>query len=381
MARTARGACAAAFTMGFLAVGCGGGGGGGDPATEVHVEGFSPTTLGGQSFYGAESAYTAEITVHLGGPLEALNGRAIYAYASSDDDLFIEAKVPEGGVDVYERTARVVVSTAKGIAPKRYQGTLHISGCLDPQCQAKLGNTPIDVAYDFTILPSLSLGQSALSRTADFGTRPATVRVPVTLPQGTTTWDVVRNDSHQGGNPDYKVVALKAPDGSANVDVEFHLRTSGAADYHYYVTASAANPNGSGWAIPFSVPLDVHYSVTSTGKPVAMVPASASLAIPFGTHDDTFDSFEWEQDVALNPVCHEGERVVDSIPPAAVGNPMTNWDQWYSMTAVKICGSFSGEWECLPAGSYVARTVQRCAVGTTEFTAQHTLNLTITAPQ
>lgn len=245
-----------ALLIGGTLSACGGGGGGGggigggggsSSATDVTITNVQFKPIVAQVYEGQIGDFisfqlapgTNEVTADATGNFASLNGRTLYTIVE-DPDHILNGQYGASVVLPLQPTGNKLVLDFTQVNPQpgRYVGPLKISVCLDPQCQTKLGGTPVSIPYDITVLAGL---KTSLNNPTALAAAPNTeVRVPftVSLPAGVTSWkaQIINADQQVGletvpGSPTSLVLVGKA---------------SAAGTYYSNVSidADATKPNG-----------------------------------------------------------------------------------------------------------------------------------------
>jgi hypothetical protein len=176
---------------------CGGGGSGDSggagsapPSTDVRFTNILIPTINAEVFEAGtgDSLFPWSVTADAVGNFSTLNGQSLFVVVEDPDGFVERVNVPS----TLQSTANILSISPKSVypGPGVYTGPLSISVCLDSNCSARLGGTPVVVPYRITVLqgPRATLSNPTVVRS----TPNTAVRIPfqVSLPNLVTFWDV-----------------------------------------------------------------------------------------------------------------------------------------------------------------------------------------------
>jgi hypothetical protein len=217
---------------------CGGGGGGGaGSSTQVEmtvVDGASSQAYVGQQVPSLVLSFriTGDLTVFRNAPL-------LLVIEVSDPSLFEATPFVSIASDGVSGIAQLVGKFGSATAGV-HAGNAVVHACLGLQCTTELKVAGATIPYQITIKPGVSTATDRLTMSAPFGSLPSDVVLPVSLPDGATSWSV----SPQSGLLYGYAVPHKATDGSnALVFAQTELAPAGYSGIEQ-VIVSAVTPDG-----------------------------------------------------------------------------------------------------------------------------------------
>ncbi|RQP26127.1 hypothetical protein [Piscinibacter terrae] len=357
--------CAAAQAAAvFLVAGCGGGGGGSDgslpTAHSVSVTNVQVPAVKHEVFEGYDGIPKFQVVADLTGDLSQLNGKTIFVNVEDPDHLVAQAYVIlSGGAS---GNTLVIEPWNFNATVGHLKGALRIFLCLDAACTTPLGNTPISVPYDITVLPGLkvSAGESIDMQAAFGGTTQTTVGV--TLPPGTQSWEAHIWNSQSLGFPTTDAVTLETTNApSPAVTLKAGLTRVGKFQPFLALTATAVTSTGRQVLLQQTTP--INYTITATGSGAVAQPASSTFTMPVSSRVDvaTVRVLEASGVHPINLVDH-----IEYLPPGASGNANAGGFEWLVASSTMDAQDFdtlslaahacplSGTGGCLAPGRYDA---------------------------
>ncbi|RZI43822.1 DUF4214 domain-containing protein [Herbaspirillum sp. HC18] len=333
-------------------------------ATGLSIVNLAPNSVTSQ-IYESQTVPSITITGGLAGDITVLNGKTLYLFAIVPDPLF--SSQPSMRIDAANRTASITLS---GIAPpkvaKTYSNSITVRACLDPDCRTEIGNSNAKIPYTITVKPGLTVGSSNVAMNATFGTLPAHVTVPVTLPPGTTSWGVnVQRPTSAGWNWVSPIQVSKVADGTSGVVISAVRLAPAGSTYSLDIGVQAITPDGQ----TLYRTINVAYKTETSNVPYAFEQSGASFTVKYG-----YPNLSEEQSSSIMFSANTSDKmslketIYVAWPAAANDNSYRNkWLSLYAPNAmssgnfpsnsyystVKVQACYMGN--CLPIGRYSAR--------------------------
>jgi hypothetical protein len=342
--------------LGGLVASCGGGGGGGDaggassaPTSSVSVALASVPTIQSTLFEGRQGS-SVSLQIEVSGDIDSLDGKTVYVIVEDPSSLF--ENPPRVFLNDTPPGAYVTLVGRKLDVAGHYKGNLKIHACLDNACSVELGNSPLAVPYDVTVLPGMTLDQQVFNVTVPFGQIPPVQTVAVTLPPSVTSWGV-NNSMPYIRDP--SMAASSTTDSSSATGV-VSLRLEPALPGTYTRTAVVyTNVINAVMALHFEKTVTVTYTVTPDASvDWVFAPAAGNFTRIQG--DPLFAAIY--RKLVTNTGVTATWRGVEylSNPPAADGHPQVNhWWSEYPSLGTSTCYNTGSSSNCLPVGTYTAR--------------------------
>ncbi len=357
----------------LLLTSCGGGGGSSNPSPStpppsavVSLTNIAPKSLTIEQYEGTPTP-TVIVSSTIAGDIKSLNGKTVYVIAEVPDPLF--GTSPQVSVHPSGDPACIALNGLVLPTPKVYSNNMKISVCLDAACSSQFGNSPITIPYTVSVLKTFKLNSSTIELTSVSGQLPATVRIPLQLPDGFTNWSVLQLPP--GPNSLTSTQMVKALDGSANLDSTGIALNPGIYTSTYSVSATGkmllsppSAPIGCPLADPprtaspvFSQNVQVNYTVTADANSLKLSPSSTSVQ---GTA--SVDAFGRTALSLPGGTLSFGDVTYQTWPTAAAGHPTLNsWIVSMGIGSVLnadfsivYCGFNRLNPNCLPKGDYTA---------------------------
>jgi hypothetical protein len=353
-----------------LLLSCGGGGGGGGTAAgpSVSVALSDPSQI--QATVMAEGAMPdVRITGSASGDLKSLAGKVIYVIVEDPDSLFVHNTALSFDPGSTAGSYSIVLPGTHLMTPGQYRGNLKIHVALDVNLSQELGNSPLRIPYDVTVLPGLTIGQQTLAVDSIFGDATATRTIPVSLPASVTTWAVENTTPYNPQPLVWSPSIVKGP-GDA-VSISLYPAPPGTYTYTFRVTASAQPPGGT--LQEYGKDITVTYTIGANGSVDYVVAPQPAIHAVMKYGDPLTKPFSY----MIIPNTGVADTLLGGIeylanPPTAASNPIVNaW--WFNDQSIATCqGS-----DILPVGTYTARMRHTLSKGGTLFDIYYPIELTI----
>jgi hypothetical protein len=243
-----------------LVVACGGGGGTSDPGpigTALRLTNVTsnPTVV---TVFESDAPFgLLTVTADLEGDLARLNGQTVYVLVE-DPDAWFEPSVAVQTTPSGRGNQLTLAGKATRGRIGRFQGSLRIRVCVDPACAQPLGNSPLLVPYDLTVVagPRFDLISplNVTVRASDEAPQP--IALTFTLPAGTQSWEAYLGP--QGGNPIGGVSLGRVGD---ELTLTFARVAAGTTVQAIYLEAIAPLAPGSGLQLVRGPSVTVNYIV------------------------------------------------------------------------------------------------------------------------
>jgi hypothetical protein len=229
---------------------------------------------------------------------------------------------------------------------------------LDAACVSRIGNTPVMLPYDITVLPGLkaSTGASIDLQTAFGDTTQA--NIGVTLPAGVQSWN-----AFWLGPPTTDAVSVQTTDTpSPTVIVKGGLTRVGSVASTLSVTATALTSTGRQVLLQQQTP--INYTVSASTMTMSAQPSSAAFTMR--QYSNRLDSVEAK--VVQSSGVHANQLVdhVEYLPAGSSGNVSAGGFEWLiagsrtgetdydTLTVSAHACAFDGSGSCLATGRYDA---------------------------
>lgn len=352
---------------------CGGGGGGGGAAAgpSVSVALSDPGQI--QATVMAEGAMPdMRISGYATGDLKSLAGKVIYVVVEDPASLFVHNTQltfdPGSSADLYS----VLLPGDHLMTPGQYKGNLKIHVALDANLSQPLGNSPLQVPYDVTVLPGLTVSQKTLAVDAVFGDPTAARTIPVSLPASVTTW-AVQNTTPYNPQPFVWSPSIVKGPGDA-VSLSLYPAPPGTYSYTFRVTASAQPPGGTlqeygkDITVTYTIARDDEVNCAVTPRP------SIQAVMTYGDPQPKYFSYM----IIPNTTAGVEDTLLGGIeylthPPTAESHPFVN--DWWFANDKSISTCLGGN--PLPVGIYTARMRHTLRKNGVEFRIYHPIEMTI----
>lgn len=289
---------------------CGGGGGGGSGSPSQPSSGGT-----GLSVSFSDSSLSFNLVEGQGPVTQTMSASAS---GSTDKDILMGAEVTGTGlelpirvdVDRLSRVATIRVTTASGLSPGVYSGTIKMMACTTQDCSQQHAGSPHMVSYTVNVAPNLHPSVSSVQLAAAEAGTSATSLVTVTLPANST---LIAGPSYNGAAAGW----LSAQVNGGTVTLQASAR--GLAPGTYQAT----------------LVLLVQGGAQKAQVPVTLTVGSA-LAVP--------ESAKLQLDSASAP-----ERLSGAIPLAlAAGTSANSWTAWSDAPWLKLDRA-SGDFDLGPS--------------------------------
>jgi hypothetical protein len=245
-----RPACAALplalpFLFAALLTACGGGGGGGSPDTGTPAATpaltFSPSTV--TANIGAGTSQTLNVTATVVRPSDFANAASVFASLTDSTGVILPAAQVVRDSDTQYHA---VLQSAPTLAAGNYKGNFSVKLCRDSACASQFPGSPVNLPYDFTVVPAgqatfSAVGAMPLTATAQLGGA-APAGVAVTISAAGRTWT-----ASNGGAGWLK---LSATSGSGNGVLNVSYDATGLAAGQYSGTLTVIASDGQSAALP-----------------------------------------------------------------------------------------------------------------------------------
>jgi hypothetical protein len=389
-------ALALGLALGLVACGGGGGGGGTEvpnnpPLTlqlaNVQVQGATITAIEGNTSIG-DVTIQADVT----GNLSQLTGQNVVIVVEDPDALFTSVAPQVSIVDSGRGNQVILTGNAMAGRAGRYTGTLKVHVCLDAGCTREFGNSPVNVAYDVTVLPGPRVSNpTPLVIETDFGVLPPPLTMVIAVPAGTQNLSVGQIQTTGGPAIDLPLAPL-GPVSVNNPRVDLQGQRLPPGTYNPLLLLGGFANLGTG-AYGFSLQVPVTYTVRAVpGRLAAMQPERADLVSTVGT-TSTFGGLGEQTVLAANGVKYDQLSRVVYLPGNGTRqdagshawlpgvNALPNGSAWTASFAIVASPCLSGPppslaLQCLAAGRYEAQVYFKSAAGV-ELAAPLPVSLTL----
>lgn len=108
--------------------------------------------------------------------------------------LYVGATIEGQGINptipitISDVQAQITITPASGLAPGTYTGRIQLLACSDPQCNNRVGGTPLPVTYTVRVRQGLHVAPVNPGLTGVSGSASAAQQINVTLPEGQTAY-------------------------------------------------------------------------------------------------------------------------------------------------------------------------------------------------
>ena len=128
----------------------------------VAITKLAPARIQGTMAAGGKVA--GQVSFQLAGDLDTLANRVLYVVLQDPDGLFYptgSAYSPAIAFNAPTRTGAAFLNAAPLTATGRYRGTVRAYVCIDEACKTQLVGSPLEIPYDFEIVPGVAIEPAA----------------------------------------------------------------------------------------------------------------------------------------------------------------------------------------------------------------------------